>query len=344
MQGGMGWWRLDGMKHFWISGGVVVSLVVSAMGEGERRILFLSGGNSHAWGQHKHLAGSRLLCDSLLEKKGVVAEVVTEWPGAEVLAKADALVIYADGWHAHPANDRLAELEAFMNAGKGLVALHWATGIQAENPESQAQGEDPRRAKWRGLMGTDFEAFHSISTFWQVRFETPSSHPVMRGVKPFALYDECYFHLRECGHEHGEVEPLFPVRPAKELVEPGLTPYRGNDAARASMEEGKDQYVAWAFPRPKGGRAFGFTGGHFHWSWAHDEVRKMVLNGVLWSAGGDVPEGGLVTKTPDAKRMLEGLSDKNPGWTEEALQKALDRAAKGELVPWLEFTEKALPE
>jgi hypothetical protein len=41
---------------------------------------------------------------------------------------------------------------------------------------------------------------------------------------------------------------------------------------------------------------------------------------------------------------LEGLPDKNPGWTEEALQKALDRAAKGELVPWLEFTEKALPE
>jgi len=310
----------------------------------QKHVLFLAGENSHAWGQHKHLAGSNLLCASLKEGADVEAEIVTAWPDAATLQRADSLVIYADGWHAHPANGKLAELEAFMNAGKGLVAIHWATGIQAADPGSKQQGEDLERVKWRALMGADFEAFYSISTFWQAKFDKPSDHQVMRGVKPFSLYDECYFHLRECSLDHGKVEPLFTVSPAKELVEPGLTPYRGNDFARKTMAEGKDpQYVAWAFPRPKGGRAFGFTGGHFHWSWANDEVRKMVLNGILWSAGGEVPEKGVVTKTPDAKRLLDGLPDKNPGWTEVSLQAALDKAAAGEVFPWLDYTDKPLP-
>lgn len=322
-----------------------LSLVSILTAAEPRHILFLSGPNSHAWGQHKHLAGSTLLCESLNETPGIAAEVVTAWPEATTLAKADALVIYADGWHAHPANDKLAELEAFMNAGKGLVALHWATGIQATDPEAKDQGNDPRRKQWRELMGADFEAYYAISNFWKADFSKPTDHAVMRGVKPFSLYDECYFHLRECGHDHGKVERLWSVNPPAETIEPGLSPYRGNDHARAAVNERKEeQYVAWAFPRPKGGRAFGFTGGHFHWSWANDEARKLVLNGILWSAGGEVPAQGVASKTPDAKRMLAGLPDKNPGWTEAALQKALDRAGEGEVVPWLEFTDKPLPE
>jgi hypothetical protein len=308
-----------------------------------KRILFLAGNNSHAWGQHKHLAGSTLLCESLRETPGLEAEVLTTWPDATALTKADALVIYADGWQAHPANDKLAELGTFMNDGKGLVALHWATGIQAADPEAKHQHEDPRRKQWRELMGADFETYYAISNFWKADFAGKSDHPVSRGVKPFSLYDECYFHLRES--DHAKIERLWMVQPPAETIEPGLSHYRGNDHVRAAVNERKEeQYVAWTFPRPKGGRAFGFTGGHFHWSWAKDEVRKLVLNGILWSAGGEVPVQGVESKTPDAKRMLAGLPDRNPGWTETALQKALDRAAKGEVVPWLEFTDKPLRE
>ncbi len=323
---------------------IILSLACNLPAAEPKRILFLAGANSHAWGQHKHLAGSTLLCDSLKESPEIEAEVITAWPDGQTLGKADALVIYADGWHAHPANDKLVELEAFMNAGKGLVALHWATGIQAADPEAKDQGEDPRRRQWRELMGADFEAYFSISNFWTANFAKPSDHPVMRGVKPFSLYDECYFHLRECGHDHGKVERLWTVNPPPETIEAGLSPYRGNDTARTAVNERKEeQYVAWAFPRPKGGRAFGFTGGHFHWSWANDQARKMVLNGILWTAGGEVPEDGLESKTPDAKRMLEDLPDKNPGWTVEALQRALDKAAAGEPVRWLEYHDKPLP-
>lgn len=318
----------------------------TASGGDAKRILFLAGPDSHAWGHHEHAAGCRLLSQSIAETQGIEARVVYHWPDSDTLNAASAMVIYADGWHAHPANNKLDELEEFMNAGKGLVALHWATGIQAANPANQSQGDDPRRIKWRELMGADFEAYHSISNFWSVEYDGKSDHPVMHGVRPTKLYDECYFHLRECCPNHGQLERLWNALPPADTVEAGVSSYRGNQTARAAVVERQEQqHVAWAFQREKGGRAFGFTGGHFHWTWANDEVRKMVLNGIFWSAGGDVPKGGLKSHTPRAKDLMGDLSKTgNPGWTEDAMQRALDRAAAGESVNWREFQNKPLPD
>jgi hypothetical protein len=53
--------------------------------------------------------------------------------------------------------------------------------------------------------------------------------------------------------------------------------------------------MAWAFERPQGGRSFGFTGGHFHWNWGRPEVRKLVANAILWTAGVDPPGDGVPT-------------------------------------------------
>ena len=92
---------------------------------GGAHILFLAGDDSHGWGSHKHIAGSILLSDALPQgAPGVTSEMVREWPSAAQLEKADALVIYADGWGKHPANEHLDELKAFMDQGKGLIALH----------------------------------------------------------------------------------------------------------------------------------------------------------------------------------------------------------------------------
>ena len=97
---------------------------------GGPHVLFLAGDNSHGWGSHKHVAGTIILSEALPQgAPGVSSEMIREWPSAEQLERADALVIYADGWGKHPANDHLDELKAFMDQGKGLVVLHWATGI-----------------------------------------------------------------------------------------------------------------------------------------------------------------------------------------------------------------------
>ncbi|MCB1121044.1 MAG: DUF1080 domain-containing protein [Verrucomicrobiae bacterium] len=297
----------------------------------DAHILFLAGDNSHGWGSHKHIAGSILLSEALPQgAPNVTTEMVRSWPSAGQLAKADALVIYADGWAKHPANDHLDELKQFMDSGKGLIVLHWATGIVARDESSKEQKDDPNRIAWRKLVGADFEAFFSISNHYTAEFMEPPAHPVMNGVGSFDLFDECYYHLRDAG----TVDRLLTLHPPVATIEEGLTPYRGNDYARVSLANKEEQYCAWAYDRPEGGRAFGFTGGHYHWSWARDEVRKMVMNACLWAAGLDVPQGGVDTPRPDAAQMLENMDAANPGWTVGALQTALDVAQAGSAVPW----------
>ena len=300
-----------------------------------KHVVFLAGEDSHGWGAHKHIAGSTLLSEALPEgAPQVTTQMIRTWPDAETLKNADALVIYADGWNRHPANGHLDELKAFMDSGKGLVAIHWATGIGVAPRSSGPQQERPERIAWRQLLGADFEPFYSISNFYTADFEKPSGHPVMNGVPPFKLHDECYFHLRESEAGNGKLEAVLPVHPPAQTIQKGRSPFRGNDVARAALEKKEEQYCAWTYERSNGGRAFGFTGGHFHWNWARDEVRKMVLNGILWSAGGKVPEQGVNTPTPSASQMLANMKTANPGWTEDALQAALDLAQSGTPVEW----------
>jgi hypothetical protein len=50
--------------------------------------------------------------------------------------------------------------------------------------------------------------------------------------------------------------------------------------------------VAWAYERPEGGRSFTFTGAHLHASFEQEGYRRMLVNGILWSAGLEVPKDG----------------------------------------------------
>lgn len=324
---------------FWIGSGTA-----QKAGSGrDRQILFLAGPDSHGWGQHKHFAGCAVLAQALeTASEGFRTEVIREWPSDEALRKADALVIYADGWEKHPANGKLGVLEEFMDAGKGLVVLHWATGIGVPDMKATDQSASPERARWRKLVGADFEPFYSVSRVWTSDFANPASHPVTRGVKPFSLHDECYFHLRGVG---GDPPPagLLTDRPPAELIRRDLHRGQGNPQALAAVvDRGEEQHMAWAHERPGGGRAFGWTGGHFHWTWARDEARMVALNAIAWASGAEVPAGGLASPRPSAKRMLANLSGDNPGWKVEELQRALNLAADSVVVPWKEFDREPL--
>ena len=99
--------------------------------------------------------------------------------------------------------------------------------------------------------------------------------------------------------------PVSTIRPAAAyFANSGLPPpntiqakdssHGGNPGVREDVLEKKQaQHVMWVYERPEnGGRGFGFTGGHNHWNWAQDDQRKVVLNAIIWIAGGTVPEGG----------------------------------------------------
>ena len=74
-------------------------------------------------------------------------------------------------------------------------------------------------------------------------------------------------------------------------------------------EKGAPETTMWAVERPDGGRGFGFTGGHFHKNWGNDEVRKVVLNALVWVTKLDVPAGG-VESSVTGKQLQQNLDPK----------------------------------
>ena len=72
----------------------------------------------------------------------------------------------------------------------------------------------------------------------------------------------------------------------------------------AVLERKEPQHVAWAYQRPEGGRGFSTTGAHYHKSWDNADFRKTVLNGIIWSAGVEVPQDGVKSLPNPTKRPL----------------------------------------
>ena len=294
---------------------------------------------------HQHVGGTNILAKGMRDSAlPVSVKVINQWPEEAELLAHDALVIYADGWGRHPANGKLTSLKKFMDQGGGLTVIHWATGIGSpdDGDRHKDHSVDSVRRQWRNLVGADFEPWHSVSRFWDASFEKLPNHPVTHGVPPFVIHEECYFHLRSGNPELSHVTPLHRALPPVNIIKPGSGMDRGGVSALEEVKQGVEQYCVWGFERPQGGRTFGFTGGHTHWNWGRDELRKLILNGVYWTTGEEVPANGIPSERPTAKEMLSGLKG-NPGWTEEGLQVMLDRAGAGELIKWGQYSRGPLP-
>jgi hypothetical protein len=81
----------------------------------------------------------------------------------------------------------------------------------------------------------------------------------------------------------------------------GVTPLVWSGKEYAGSRAGlNDDIVAWAYERPGGGRSFSFTGLDAHAAWSLDGMRQFVVNGVLWSAGIEIPKEGASCEADDA--------------------------------------------
>jgi hypothetical protein len=67
--------------------------------------------------------------------------------------------------------------------------------------------------------------------------------------------------------------------------------------------------MMWAVQRADGGRGVGFTGGHVHRNWLHDDFRKVVLNALLWICKVPVPAEGVASKV-DEELIRKNLDPK----------------------------------
>ncbi len=290
------------------------SAALAAGSAARKKIVFVADRPSHGPGQHECNAGCLLLAKLLEESvRGIETAVYRNgWAsGRGSLEGAAAVVLFTNGGAGHPAAPHIDELEEAMDRGAGLAVLHWGLDVGPGRPADLALQ----------CLGGYYDPAWSVNPSWTARFDALPPHPVTRGVRPFAIFDEWYYHMR-FRPEMAGVTPLLTAVPPDKTRERPFGPHSGNPAVRA--RKGMPEHLAWAAERPGGGRGFGFSGGHYHWSWAHDDYRKLVLNGLAWVSGIEMPEDGVRSRRPEFKELLENLDKPLPeGFTQQDAENAI---------------------
>jgi type 1 glutamine amidotransferase len=265
---------------------------------GSKKIVMVAGRPSHGPGDHEFNAGTLLLKKCLDKLPGVMmTQYGGGWPSdPSAFDNADAILFYMDGGDGHPLiqGDHLIQINKLAKQGVGIACAHYAVEI----PKDRG---GPELLDW---IGGYFEAHWSVNPHWTAKFDKLPQHPITRGVVPFEINDEWYYHMRFRDKMEGVLPILTAIPPASTLDRPD-GPHSGNPTVRSKI--GQPQHVAWAVERSDGGRGFGFTGGHFHRNWGDDNFRKLFLNAMLWVAKAEVPADGVASEISpeDLKEKLD---------------------------------------
>jgi hypothetical protein len=257
-------------------------------------------------GHHDYLAGCALLAHLLEQTPGVRAIVIPGgWPEDErVLDTARALVSYGGGGRKQAvlaSAQRIERLQGLVDRGAGIAMIHQAVSF----PPDLA-----RRAT--GWIGGVHVAGRSARGHWTTHHEAFPTHPVTRGVDPWTIRDgwltEIQFTDDMCG-----ITPLV----------------WSTRVQRGSSDAGARDVVSWIYERPDGGRSFCFTGLDAHAAWSAPGVRRLVVNGTLWSAGLPVPETGAPCAVDPAalQRYLTPRGSRRE-WIRKVLRRGLRRFAR----------------
>jgi type 1 glutamine amidotransferase len=278
----------------------VLGTAINARAENKKKIVLVAGTPSHGPGAHEFNAGVQLLKKCLDKIPGIEAVAyLNGWPKeTNAFEGAAAIVLYMDGGANHPAiqGNHLAQLQDALKGGAGLACIHYAVEVPADKGGSD----------FLSWIGGYFETFWSVNPTWEADFKQLPEHPTTRGVKPFKIRDEWYYHMR---FQPDHVTPILSAVPPEETRNHPDDAHGGNQYVRA--RKGMSEDVAWAYERPDGGRGFGFTGAHFHKNWGNDDFRKLVLNAIVWIAKVEVPPDG-VPSTVTTKELEQNLDPKGP--------------------------------
>lgn len=269
---------------------LVLAALAGCGARAQKKIVLVGGAPSEGSARHAYPDGMRLL-ESFLrsapEARGAQIETYADgWPDdPAAFDGASTVVLYFDGLDKHPLldADRRRQFEDMMRRGVGLVALHQASTVPADDTAIDLQ-------RWLG--GARYGTFDRSTETVDVEVADPS-HPSSRGVRGFRYRDEFYPTLR--------------------FADTGVTPvlvgtlhvqYR--DGASVVEDLPEKTTLAWAYERAQGGRSFGFTGAHYLAALDQPMLRRTLLNAILWTARIEVPRAGASSSLPDAAtRVVE---------------------------------------
>ena len=253
------------------------------------RILIVAGPSSHPPGTHEVAGGARLLkhcLEHMTNVPGVQAELSYEWPeDPALLAAITSVVFIGDIFPPMRLKDPAAilkDLGAMMARGCGITCLHYATGLRAD--DVAADGEHPLLHWIGGYFATANRHHQSVAKVFAAATIKPATpnHPISQGWREFTVPEEPYY------------KNYF--GPNGNAMAPGVT------ALATSMlppDAPAPETVAWCVERRDGGRGAGIVMPHFYKNWAVEDLRRFILNTVVWTAKLNVPRGGVRTVAPD---------------------------------------------
>lgn len=281
--------------------GVSIAFVIALLGlapfplpstaQTSRKIVFLAASKDHGVpGRHEYEKDLRVLAYCLEHAsnlKGITTKVfVGRAPAFDELKDAALIVVEGDGDRsAREVNpvfpptppDKgpyspetvafLKDFDGLMKKNTGLVFLHYSLEIANETARKDL-------LEWLGgYYASQPGVRNNPVDQWTMTLKN-ENHPILRGVKPWNYKEEVFtkFTFAE------GVTPLVVATP---------------EAAGFGPRD-----VAWAFQRKDGGRGFGFGGPDMHINLAIEDHRRLLLNGLVWAAGMDVPAGGVISAVP----------------------------------------------
>lgn len=265
--------------------------------ETKTKIVLIAGQPSHPSGQHEFNAGTILLARALNEQSGLsvhVDVVHNGWPEDEsVFDGAKAVVIYSDGNDRHPTKGHEEKMDAMVTKGIGVMCMHYAVEVPA--------GE--RGEYFKKWIGGHYEAGFSCNPHWTAAVDAKPDHPISRGVPGFSANDEWYYNMRFA--EPKKAVDILTSVPARKTINRYVHWTPAGEQALGSR-----QTLMWAVERENDGRGVGFTGGHWHRNWAIKDFRRAALNAIIWTAGLEVPEGGVKSEPITEAQLNENLDAK----------------------------------
>ena len=230
------------------------------------------------------------------------------------IADADVVLLYFGMDYktmSHVLDDdgRREAMARLMAKGAGLIALHQASTVP--NRTSAIPMAD-----WLG--GVRFGMADRTTEIAQIRISGAGKNPVANGLKSFDYLDEFYPTIN-----FSNTDKVTPILTAK-------THIQTRDNQPVFEEPPANHVIAWAAERPNGGRSFAFTSGHYLLTFDQPEVRKMLLNAILWTAKRDVPSAGATTDAPTMPRGGSRAADS--GALQRVLLPKVD--AQVQMQPW----------
>lgn len=253
------------------------------------RVLIIVGPSNHPPGSHEVAAGGRVMKYSLehCENMGeITVDLAERWPEISRIDAASTIVFIGDTFPPNRMDnpkEKLADVKSAMDRGCGIACVHYATGLWGQDV---AEDGDHPLLRWLGGYFANRTCPHheSFARIFDAATIEPDAmdHPILRGWKTFTLRDEPYIN-NYFGKDDNQM-----AANVTSLATSMLPP-----------DNPKRETVAWCVERGDSGRGFGIVMPHFFKNWNNPDLRKFILNGIVWSAKREVPDSGVKTTLPE---------------------------------------------